>query len=72
MTLADYLSFENVPQLTQMRADRLIYGSDFPNLPYAWNRELKRIGDLNLAAERLEKLLGQNATEFYAINLDET
>ncbi len=57
MTLADYLPFENVPDLAKMRADRLIFGSDFPNLPYAWDRELQRIARLNLAAERLTKLL---------------
>jgi predicted TIM-barrel fold metal-dependent hydrolase len=72
MTLADYLPFENVPDLAKIRPDRLIFGSDFPNLPYAWDRELKRIARLNLTAERLKKLLGQNAAEFYAINLDET
>ena len=67
MTLADYLPFDNVPDLAQMRADRLIFGSDFPNLPYAWDRELQRIAHLNLTRERLSKLLGQNAVEFYAI-----
>jgi predicted TIM-barrel fold metal-dependent hydrolase len=41
MALADYLPFNNVPDLAQMRADRLIFGSDFPNLPYAWDRETR-------------------------------
>jgi len=71
MALADYLPFDNIPDLAQMRADRLIFGSDFPNLPYAWDRELKRIGRLNLAPQRLSKLLSQNAVEFYAINIEE-
>jgi predicted TIM-barrel fold metal-dependent hydrolase len=51
-----------------MRADRLIFGSDFPNLPYAWDRELQRIACLNLAPDRLTKLLEQNAVEFYAMS----
>jgi predicted TIM-barrel fold metal-dependent hydrolase len=72
MILADYLPFDNVPDLATMRADRLIFGSDFPNLPYAWDRELQRIDRLNLAPERLTKLLSQNAAEFYKINLEET
>ena len=67
MTLADYLPFDNVPDLATMRADRLIFGSDFPNLPYAWDRELQRIAHLNLDGQRLSKLLNQNAVEFYAI-----
>jgi hypothetical protein len=69
MTLADYLPFKNVPDLAKMRANRLIFGSDFPNLPYAWDRELKRIAHLNLAPERLAKLLSHNAVEFYAIKM---
>ena len=72
MTLADYLPFDNVPDLATMRADRLIFGSDFPNLPYAWDRELQRIARLNLAPQRLTNLLSQNAVEFYRINLAET
>jgi len=72
MTLADYLPFDNIPDLTTMRADRLIFGSDFPNLPYAWDRELQQIARLNLAPQRLTNLLSQNAVEFYRINLAET
>jgi predicted TIM-barrel fold metal-dependent hydrolase len=71
MALADYFPFTNTPDLAKMRADRLIFGSDFPNLPYAWDRELQRIACLNLAPQRLTKLLGQNAVEFYKINLKE-
>ena len=72
MTLADYLPFSNIPDLGEMRADRLIFGSDFPNLPYAWDREIQKLCGLNLARERLSKLLSQNAVEFYAINMGET
>jgi len=68
MTVADYLPVQNIPELGKMRADRLIFGSDFPNLPYAWDRELQRIDDLKLDRKRLMKLLGQNAIEFYAIS----
>ena len=68
MTLADYLPIGSIPDLSKMRADRLIYGSDFPNLPYAWDRELRRIAHLNLSPQRLKKLLSQNAVEFYRIS----
>jgi predicted TIM-barrel fold metal-dependent hydrolase len=61
MALADYLPFNNVPDLAQMRADRLIFGSDFPNLPYAWDREIKLICRLKLTRQALTKLMGQNA-----------
>jgi len=67
MTVAGYLPFQNIPELGKMRTDRLIFGSDFPNLPYAWDRELQRIDELKLNRKRLGKLLNQNAVEFYAI-----
>jgi predicted TIM-barrel fold metal-dependent hydrolase len=67
MTQADYLSFDNVPHLADLRADRLIFGSDFPNLPYAWDRELRRIARTELTRERLKMLLEQNAVEFYNV-----
>ena len=72
MTHADYLPFDNVPDLAQMRADRLIFGSDFPNLPYAWDREIKQLCLLNLTRDRMSKLLYLNAIEFYSINTTET
>ncbi len=72
MILSDYLPFSDIPDLSQMRADRLIFGSDFPNLPYAWDREIKQVCHLNLTPERLSKLLYKNAIEFYSINGQES
>ncbi len=68
MTLADYLPMDYVPELTQMGADRIIFGTDFPNLPYAWDREIKRLIEQKLPDTVLEKILGKNALEFYSIN----
>jgi predicted TIM-barrel fold metal-dependent hydrolase len=67
MTMADYLPFKNIPNLAEMRADRIIFGSDFPNLPYAWDREIQQICHLKLTWEALSKLMGRNAIEFYSI-----
>jgi predicted TIM-barrel fold metal-dependent hydrolase len=43
MAIAGY--FEPAPprSLFPGRAERLLYGTDFPNLPYAWDRELGRL-----------------------------
>jgi predicted TIM-barrel fold metal-dependent hydrolase len=68
MTLSDYLPFGDIPNIAEMRADRIIFGSDFPSLPYAWDREIKQVGRLNLSPERLSGLLYKNALEFYSIN----
>jgi hypothetical protein len=50
-----------------MRVDRIIFGTDFPNLPYAWDREIRRLIELKLPESALERILGKNAMEFYAI-----
>jgi len=68
MTLAQYLPMDYFPKLAEMRADRIIFGSDFPNLPYAWDREIKRLIKLNLPGNTLAMILGQNALEFYNIS----
>ena len=67
MTLARYLPMDFFPDLTELRADRIIFGTDFPNLPYAWDREIRALIELNLPDSVLEKILGKNAMEFYSI-----
>ena len=67
MTLADYLPMDYFPELTEMRADRLIFGTDFPNLPYAWDREIRRLIGLKLSDTVMERILVKNAMEFYSI-----
>lgn len=68
MMLAQYLPMDYFPDLSKMRADRVIFGTDFPNLPYAWDRELKELVAQNLPDSTLERILGLNAVEFYQIN----
>ena len=67
MTLADYLPMDYFPKLIEMRTDRIMFGTDFPNLPYAWDREIRRLIGLNLPDTDLERILGKNAMEFYSI-----
>ena len=67
MMLAEYLPMDFFPDLAKFRNDRIMYGTDFPNLPYAWDREIKRLTRQNLSPDSLAKFLGQNAVEFYQI-----
>lgn len=71
MTLAGYLPGNWSPNLSAFRPDRIMYGSDFPNLPYAWDRELKQLGKLDLPEDLLTMILAKNAAEFYAITTKE-
>ena len=67
MTLAGYLPLDYFPDLSRMRPDRIIFGTDFPSLPYAWDRELKRLCELGLSDDSLEHILGENAKILYSI-----
>jgi len=68
MAIADYLPGAYPPPLTDFRADRIMYGSDFPNIPYAWDRELKRVCEAGLNEEDLALVLGRNALEFFSVS----
>ena len=46
-----------------------MYGSDFPNIPYAWDREIKELKTANLSSEALEKISYRNAVDFFSIEL---
>ena len=65
MILADYFPIKNPVDLAHYREDRVMYGSDFPNIPYAWDRELKRLAVSNLSPDGLESILKKNAYSFF-------
>jgi len=65
---ADFLPIEQTIRLDKMRADRIMYGSDFPNIPYAWDREIKQIKEAQLSSASLEKIFSENARNFFDIN----
>jgi len=44
-----------------------MYGSDFPNIPYAWDRELKRLRASGLPQENLEWILRKSANSFFGL-----
>ncbi|MGO9567028.1 MAG: amidohydrolase family protein [Desulfomonilaceae bacterium] len=67
MVIADYLPNCTPPRLAEMRADRIMYGTDFPHIPYAWDREIKCLCGLGLSEESMELILGRNAVEFFSI-----
>ena len=69
MAITDYFPIEEKIALGNYRSDRIMYGSDFPNNPYAWDRELKWLRDSNLSDSELERILSRNATEFFDLDL---
>ena len=51
--------------------DRVLYGSDFPNIPYAVESGVEAILDLRLGRALEEKLLCTNAARLLGLNLAE-
>lgn len=67
MALADYLPGPKPLPLASLRPDRVMFGTDFPNIPYAWDRELGRLAAMGLAADVLERVLAENAGHFFSL-----
>lgn len=67
MVLADYFAVPSPRFVLDVRPERILYGTDFPNLPYAWDRELRRIAGAGLSDERLETLLSGAARALYGV-----
>ncbi|MCD6296425.1 MAG: amidohydrolase family protein [Deltaproteobacteria bacterium] len=68
MILAGYFPMEETIELDKYRIDRIMYGSDFPNIPYAWDRELKWLGTSGLPQEKLEWILSKSADKFFGFD----
>lgn len=68
MAIADYFPLEDKIDLGHYRSDRVMYGSDFPNIPHAWDRELKKLQAIDLVDDALERILNKNASEFFGLD----
>jgi len=69
MVIADYFPIEEKINLDHYRSDRIMYGSDFPNIPYVWDRELKRLKVADISYDALEQILNKNAADFFSLKL---
>ena len=67
MVICDYFPLKESLGLSQYRPGRIMYGSDFPNLPCEWDRELKILAHEQLPKETLHKILYRNASEFFGL-----
>jgi len=56
-----------VESIVRSYPGRLLYGTDFPNIPYEWDRELRRILAMQLPREDLEALLGGTAARLFRV-----
>ncbi len=65
MVLTDYFPQGNPDNFKTYPLDRIMYGSDFPNIPYAWDRELIWLARSGLNQEDLDRVVYKNACRFY-------
>ncbi|MBF0241072.1 MAG: amidohydrolase [Desulfamplus sp.] len=69
MVITNYFSIKEKINLGNYRADRIMYGSDFPNIPYAWDRELNELIKLAISDDAIEKISYKNAINFFSLKL---
>jgi predicted TIM-barrel fold metal-dependent hydrolase len=59
--------FERHPDVEILRRwpERILFGTDFPNIPYEWDRELRALRALKLPAADEERILSGNALRLF-------
>ena len=67
MVLTDYFPLKESIELDSFRVDRIMYGSDFPNIPYNWDRELKCLKESSLSRENMEWILHKSAAGLFQV-----
>jgi predicted TIM-barrel fold metal-dependent hydrolase len=66
MAVAEYFPIDEPHRPIEVRPERIMYGTDFPNLPYAWDREVRILAEQH-EEERLAAVLGETARQFFGI-----
>ncbi len=66
MAIGGFLPGEDPSSMLSLRPERILYGTDFPNLPYAWDRELNKLRGLGLSRRALDLILHENARRLFA------
>lgn len=68
MVICDYFPLDEPLDLSRYRMDRVMYGSDFPNIPFEWDRELTVLAKSKLTGESLNRLLYKTAAGFFNLS----
>ena len=67
MAIGRYLDARPDLQLLARHPERILYGSDYPNLPYEWTRELEVIRGMALPDEARQLILAGNAARLFKV-----
>ncbi len=64
MLLGGYFDRRIDPALLERYADRVLYGTDFPHIPYDWDRELRWL-ERHVSPIARKKICGENAERIF-------
>jgi predicted TIM-barrel fold metal-dependent hydrolase len=67
MAITGYFADRPDLEMLRRRPDRILYGTDFPNLPYEWDRELRAVRRLGLPPSDEALVLSGNARRLFGI-----
>ncbi|MGM0577996.1 MAG: amidohydrolase family protein [Myxococcota bacterium] len=67
MLVAGFFPLDVPVERFAARPDRLLYGTDFPNIPYAWDREIRLLADMDLPEHDLARILGETARDLFGL-----
>ena len=65
MMLADFFHVTVDREKLIQYADRILYGSDYPHIPYSMEREVRAILEMDLGEETTRKIFYENATKLF-------
>lgn len=68
MMLAGYFDARGAFDLVRRRPDRVLFGTDFPHVPYAWERDLRGVLELGLSDEAQRAVLGGTARRLLGLS----
>ena len=72
MAIAGYLpGAERALAVVRAHPERILYGTDFPNVPYPWDRELEALAGAGLPEPALRAILAGNAARLFPPRQDE-
>lgn len=67
MAIGGYLDSGIDLAMIRRHPERILYGTDYPNLPYDWTRELEVIRALRMPAEDEAQVLGSTAARLFGL-----
>lgn len=69
MALSNFLKVNLKPEWLEKHSDRILFGTDFPHLPYSWNHELEELKKMGLSQKASDQILWQNAATLLGLDL---